>query len=281
MMRFMASIDRHSEEAIAEFKATSLSMKSAIKELVDGEDSPCPEALKIITTIKAHALFGGTLEHSSDVASDVEQKEATGSMDEGNVERCHAEFNQLRRQFGNTRGTFQLIQITRAFHFDRNHDCHEINDEMVKATQRRWKDGTVGSRKKPQQEEPSSTQHSDAQTDAPPDAASEAISNIDDAPAEEAEVEAPTDEEEECPLLDGHEKTMNANRSLRGPLEEEHNLHKLLRDMHTKIVVCSHPGCKRRILGNGAYQIHCHEVHNAAIAEDVDGNQQTTPARVR
>ena len=268
LMRFMTSTDRHSASSIAEFKANLTEMKSAMLDAaeqspaLEGEDNP----LKLPTTLKAHILFGkhtddATISHALQQVIDFE---ATGSLDEQNGERTHAEVNQLMRQFGNTRGKQQKMLCLREFHWRNISLIRDKIEEMKNATKR------VGGTSRASAPQIHIDDHRET-------------SNIDELPDD---FETSLSEELTSDLTD-EEIEINNNNSLRGPINSSHKdfdalsdeSKKLLTGMDTKIVAC--PCCLMRFIGRRAFNIHATESHSLFICSELDSNEETTRVTVR
>ena len=247
------------------FKADLAEMKDAMLDVVkspalEGEDNP----LKLPTTIKAHILFGkhtddATISHALQQLIDFE---ATGSLDEQNGERTHAEVNQLIREFGNLRGKFAKRMWLREFHWRGHSEIQGMITEMKEETKRK---GGASRTVAPQIQLDVHRETSET-TQRPEDFATASFDESADLTEEEVEI--------------------NNNESLRGPTNSNHKdfdalsdkSKQLLTDMDTKIVVCPH--CSMRCVGRGTFNIHAHESHQIFCAE-LDGNEQTMVATVR
>ena len=246
--RFLTSTDCHSDDAIETYRHTLNKMRTAIVDLVvdspplPGKDNP----LKLPTTIKAHALLGG------DVDAQIDDWRATGSIDEQNDESIHPLWNNMMRRFGNTRGKNQKKLILREMHWMNASFMREKMDSLKEGIKRK----TEANRMAPQR-------------------------NTNDDDGIEVEDPLPCDDEGTLlPLkLEKYEVEMNDNPSLRGPTDPNDVHYELLHDMNTEIVACSK--CRKRILGKGAYRVHCHETHGNSISEEVDGGEQIFQSTVR
>ena len=265
LMCVMTSIKRHSADTIASFRADLAEMKEAMLDVVEspaleGEDNP----LKLPTTIKAHILFGkhtddATISHALQQLIDFE---ATGSLDEQNGERTHAEVNQLIREFGNLRGKFAKRMWLREFHWRGHSEIQGMITEMKEETKRK---GGASRAVAPQIQLDEHRETSET-TQRPEDFATASL--------------------DESAGLTEEEVEINNNESLRGPTNSNHKdfdalsdkSKQLLTDMDTKIVVCPH--CSMRCVGRGTFNIHAHESHQIFCAE-LDGNEQTMVATVR
>lgn len=268
IMRFLTSVDYHTDEAIDVFAADIEKMRQAVVKLIKdepslGEDSP----LKFPSTIKAHILFDNNVNGESHVLQWVRQWHATGLFDEQNGEKSHAVCNHLKRRFGNRRGKGLKKLVMREFHWQ---GCSVIR-EKIDAALEKTKRKTTGTRRKSLPQPMASEEEHET-------------SAIVDLPCDEDGVFVSAE-------LTDAEAEINSTVALRGPTDPEHDDYdtlcgslsdenkSLLVGMDTKIIAC--PVCFMRLIGRSAYQIHCDESHKTKVHADLDGRTETTVARVR
>jgi len=255
-MRFMTSTNLHTDAAIKTFKSEVAETKDAIFDLVvrnpplTGDDNP----LKLMTTLKSHMMFAKDPNSLSHVTKDADDFHITGAFDEQSGERTHADVNQLNGRYCNVRGVRKKVLIIQEFLF--------IRSEMVRGRIVRMLEKT------------SRTNTSTANRSAP-----QLIDDNDRArltnEIEDDDGSLPSTE------LTEEEKKMNDADYLCGPINEQHKDYESLSDadkvllcgmVDTKIIAC--PKCldSKRFIGQGAFKIHCAEVHNPSISADLVGD---------
>lgn len=263
IMTFLISVDYHTDEAIDKFADDIEKMRQAVVKLIKdepslGKDSP----LKLPSTIKAHLLFDNNVNGESHILHHVRLWHATGLFDEQNGEKSHAIVNHLKRMFGNRRGKGLMQLVMREFALLGSPIFREKINAMLERTQR--KKGT--SRKSVAQPMAKEVERE--------------TSSVVELPHDEDGVLLPA-------TLTEDEVEINGIVALRGPtitthkdyaaLSEEDKL--LFLGMDNKIYACPH--CSMRLAGFNAFQIHCHETHEEVVAADLDGQAETTVAKVR
>ena len=249
LMRFLTRVGCHSKDEIKQFDVDVEAMRVAIVDLIvdapplEGGNNP----LKLPTTIKSHCLFGG------DVKTQLDGWACTGGMDEQNGETTHTVFNQLNRQFGNTRGVAKKVLMFKGYHWN---SCSMVQTEIsdvMKATSRKFSNGKMSAPTRGSADEPD-------------------FIRVDQTPRDDNGTVIPA-------TLEDFELTMNQNASLRGPTDPNNVHYNALHGMNTDIVAC--PTCRQRFLGPTMYKIHCQEIHNTSILAELDGEEETIKTSVR
>jgi hypothetical protein len=205
LMLVMKSVKRQPRHVIAQFKVDTIALNEALHDFVTNEPVP-GTGNKLPQFLKSHLLFDY---HIQDF---FELWESLGGFDEQSIESTHPIFNQLLRQYGNTRGRSLKRQVIRQFLFKRASFIAELMDEMV--------------------EKSSKKKRIDTKKRGP---------EIDDSVLEE--------EEETSRELSSMEKDMNANYLLR-PVILSHPVFEKYPDLDTCISACKH--CGKRLINFGA-----------------------------
>jgi len=263
IMKFLISVDYHTDEAIDKFADDIEKMRQAVVKLIKdepslGKDSP----LKLPSTIKAHLLFDNNVNGVSHILHHVRLWHATGLFDEQNGEKTHAVVNHLNRMFGNRRGKGLKQLVMREFALLGSPIFREKINAMLERTQR--KKGT-------------------SRTSVAQPMAKEVereTSSVVELPHDEDGVLLPA-------TLTEDELEINGTVALRGPTTTTHKDYAALSEedkslflgIDNKIYACPH--CSMRLAGFNAFRIHCHETHEEVIAADLDGKTETTVAKVR
>ena len=126
LMKIIKSVRWQTKPTIARFKVATIALNKAIIKFHSEQTVPGAEH-KPPTFLEGRLLFGFHLQDFSEIW------ETLGGLDEQSTEGTHPQFNQLVRQYGNTRGRKLKKQVVDQFLFNRSSFVVDLIEEMLKA----------------------------------------------------------------------------------------------------------------------------------------------------